>query len=305
MSPRRPSLLAIVALLISISFLCGCGRKQPDDFHVYLKDAKGLTVQSPVQWRGVQVGYVSSISVEDGRVRVNVALNPDCRGQLRTGAKAKASRGFLGRGVPVLELFGGRDSAMPALPAGSEVPEAGLVETFSHKQIAVAAVVLVILAILFLLLKGIKKVIVFLVALAFLVFSIWFFRLKWQKYDTEILGPEIEAKLTEQANKILGSPEAQAVWESMRDDLTSVLEQAKKRGGTATDAAREKLGELLREKAAELKDQGKDAASDEVMRLKEQIEVLLGNLKAVKKTAQRASERSGTYTSRTDSAHSP
>lgn len=297
--------LWIMVLALSLAIISGCGRKQKDDFHIFLKDAQGLTAESKVRWRGLDVGKVASVSVEGDQVRIDVALDPQYRGQLRGGVKAKPSTGFLGRGETVLELYGGSDPNMPILPPGTEISEAGFYETLSLTQILVAAGIFVFLLLLLLVLKGIKKLIAFAVALVFLLGSLCFLKLQWDKHHEDMIGAETEARLSELAHKILQSPEAIAVWESMRGDIADAMAEAKTHGARAVEKAKEKVGAAFQQKTDELKQKGEDAVAEQILKLKTQAENLLNNLKTIKKTAREAAGASTLQTSDVNTATSP
>lgn len=255
--------------------LTGCQPGDTEDFHVYLKDAKGLTQGDVVRWRGVRVGEVSSVDMEQGRVCVRAKLSPDYQGKIRSGVKAKPYRKFMGIEDSSLELFGGHDSSMPVLPAGSEVPEAGIVDRVPRKYIAIAAGVFVLVALFALLLKGIVRVLLVLFALGLVGFSIFFFSLQWKKYGTDVVGPETEARIAEIANEVLQSPEAQAAWEGMQTDMADAFSEARKQGGKVSDAAKERLAEVLEKKIAELTAGGQQNAAEEIAKLRKQAEGIL------------------------------
>lgn len=262
-------------LAIAVVLVFGCSRQPEHDIHVYLEDAKGLNVSSPVRWRGVQVGQVSAISIEQGQARLDVNLDDHYDDTLRTGLKARASRGFLGRGAPVLELYGGSDSNMPILPRGAAVLEAGVIETFSYRDVMVAIIILVVILLVCVLLKGVKKLIGLVLAVIFLAASGWFFKQQWDKYHQDFLSPELEARITEKAQEILSTPEAQAVWESVRADVADALAKAQEHGSAAADEAKASLRKALDEKVQELKDRGQNAAAADLLKLKEQVDGII------------------------------
>lgn len=292
-------------LVLSLTIILGCGRKQKDDFHIFLEDAKGLTVESEVRWRGMDVGKVRAVSAEDDRVRIDVVLDPQYRDQLHEGVKAKPSTGFLRQGSVVLELYGGSDQEAPILPQGSEIPEAGFYETMSYTHLLIVGGIFVFLLLLLLVAKGVKKLIAFVVALVFLIGSLWFLKLQWDKHHEDLIGAETEVMLGELAHSILQSPEAIAVWESMRGDIAEALAEAKTHGSDAIERAKEKVGASLQQKTDELKQKGEDAAAEQISKLKTQAEHLLNNLKTIKKTARKAADVPTSAPSRTNSAASP
>jgi len=265
----------IIALLLCFSILSGCGDRKESDFHVFLRDANGLTTDSEARWRGVAVGHVTRVDLEQGQVRVDVELYPQYRSRLRQDVKARASRGFLGQGRPALELFGGSNPDAPPLPQGATVREAGVIETFPYKSAAVAGGVVVLVILVALLLKGIRKLIALLLAIALLAAAAWFFATQWGKYHQEFVSPDLEARITAKAHEILGSPEAQAAWESIRGDLADALEKAKEHGSVAAQKAKEKLNAALDAKVEELKEKGKDASVEDILKLKQQLDGIL------------------------------
>lgn len=257
-------------LLLGLLSVCGCG-KEGTDCYVLLNDAAGVTAGSEVRWRGTEVGSVSQVASEAGKVRVDVDLLPAMEGQLRQGVKAKAMKGVLTDGLPVLELFGGQDPAAPVLAKGSRIEEASALESFPWKRAGMFGVVAVAVLIFLLVLKGIKRLLAFVIAVLFLVFAGWVFKTQWQKHHADVLAPDVEAKLTEMANRTVKSPEAAAVWESMKTEMGDVLARAKESGKTASGEVGEKLKEMMMKKAAELDAAGKAAVAREMTELGQKV----------------------------------
>jgi len=272
---RKGTVLVVgLTIVAGLLILAGCGGKK-SDFHVKLSDAGGLEEDSPVRWRGLEVGKVTSVQMADGAVRADVVLSKEYRGKLREGLKARVSKGFLGKGTPTLQLYGGGNPELPPLTRGTEIPEAGALAGFSKTHAIVVGVVFVALLLFCLVLKGIKKLVAFAVALAFLAFSGWFLKLQFDRHRSELLSPELEAKITEQAEQILGSPEAQAAWQTIQADIANALEELKKQTGAAKEAGAKRIQEKLRQKVEELKGKGATAAADDLLKLKEQVEKVL------------------------------
>ena len=230
-SIRFFAILMTVAMLIPGG--CKRGGEEPD-FRVEVRDAKGVAPGSPVKWQGIEIGTVKAAELSEGGVALSVELNPEYEGKLRSDARARPSRGFGARSQPALEIYGGVDSAVPLLPAGALVPEAGMadvVASISPTTWIVLGGILVALLLIGKIAKGVVKILAFAAALIFLVCSLWVVKDQFQKHRTELLGPELEARLQELAEDTIKSPEAITAWEAIQAEVSTLGLAAKDKGG--------------------------------------------------------------------------
>lgn len=92
--------VAFIALIVLFSFKIGGDRLPWEDdggyqVHVMFDSIAGLGVKSKVRYAGVEVGYVESIALDNGKARVTLRLDPDI--QIRGNARfIIASMGLMG-----------------------------------------------------------------------------------------------------------------------------------------------------------------------------------------------------------------
>jgi hypothetical protein len=253
----------------------GCSRKPaaelPQDFHVRVQDAKGLVVGSIVQWRGVEVGRVHSVSMDKGLVRLDVCLADAYRGKLREGLRARPARSFFGNGPTTLALFGGDRSDRPLLVRGAAVPEAKLTDTLSRGQMQAIGLVVAALILFLVVLRLMHKMVAFTLALALLVFSCWFLYRQWQKHGAEFQAVRTEMRLSDMARTMLTEQAAQEIWINAQDDLAEAIREVGVMGKERLGPATANLRATLTRKADELTQQGKDRAAEEIRRLRDSI----------------------------------
>ena len=255
-------------LLTGLVLLSGCGDAPESDLRVSLKESGGLTANSPVRWRGIDIGRVESVEVAPEGVQVAITLSPEHRRSLRSGASAKAKKAWLEGAAPYLEIFGGSDPQQAVLAHGALLPEAGMVVAMDRTQLMVAGAAILGLTALAWILKALRKITAFILALALLAFSTWFFHQQWQRHGSDILGAETEAKLSELADKAIRSPEAQAAWRSIQQDVNAVMSEAGKQGKEALEVLRAAIQKETDAQIDELKAAGKQQAADNLRELK-------------------------------------
>jgi hypothetical protein len=277
-------LFPVVVLLAVISVLAGCGKAKPD-FFVLAENANGVAAQSKVMWRGVEVGKVTEVSPDAGKIRLDAVLLKEYRGQLRTGIKAKPMKNLTGQGVPVLNLFGGSDTAAPVLPKGSQIPEATFFETLQYTNfwdwfsaagggkwsVIIILVVVLLAGIAWKVLKGLSRLLILVAAIALVAGSFWVIRQQWDKYKSSMVSPEVQQQVDEMLNFSLQSPEAKEAWQSIKTDINDILDTAKKQGVAATGSIRASIDATISQKAADLRKRGKEAAAAEIEQIKDTI----------------------------------
>lgn len=278
----KKTLGLVLPLIAVLAFSgSGCGKAKPD-LVVLVDNANGVEAKSKVTWRGVEVGEVTAILPESGKIRMDVKLAPDHQGQIRLGATAKAMRNMPGQQAPTLVLFGGTDLNAPLLPEGSQIPEASLLETLQYvnfwdwlivtgygKPTTIGVgVLLVVVFIAWKILKGISKLMVLGLAVLLVVGSFWVFRMQWDKHKASLVSPELQQQIDTYLHFDLTSPAAREAWNSIRTDFGDILAQAKERGGAAIDAAKAKAESELAKKADELRTQGNETAAQELEKMK-------------------------------------
>lgn len=261
-----------LGLLVCIA---GCSDKPakepPQDFHVRVQDAKGLGVGSIVQWRGVEVGRVQTVSMDKGLVRIDVRLADAYRGKLREGLRAKPTRSFIGNGPTTLALFGGDHPERPLLARDAAVPEATLTDTISRRQMQAVGLVVVALILFLVVLRLMRKMVAFALALALLVFSGWFLHRQWQKHGADFQAARTEMRLSDMARTLLTEKAAQEIWINAQGDLADAIREVGVMGKERLGPATANLRTTLTRKADELAQQGKDRAAEEVRRLRDSV----------------------------------
>jgi hypothetical protein len=270
----RGSIFILFALIMFCLAIPGCKKAEGPDFHVNLNDARGLTAESKVLWNGMDVGKVVEVLPVEGKAQVRVILHSDFKNTLRSDVKAKAVRGVLTEGEPVLKLYGGSDASQPLLEKGSEIPEAPdrqhrLGSRLSKRAIVfIAGFSILALFILFVLLRIFKAVLAIGVVLVLAIATFWVAKHQWMKYHDQLVSPETEAVLEEFANQTFRSPQMKEVWTNMKSDANELLGKALEKGGQASAEAKQELAIFLNEKADELKQRGKEASAEDVLKLK-------------------------------------
>jgi len=283
MKKYRVFLLSLGALLLALG-MAGCGKAKPD-FFVLAENANGIAVESKVMWRGVEVGKVTAVSPEAGKIRLDAVLLKEYRGQLRTGIKAKPMKNLTGENLPVLNLFGGADPAAPVLPKGSQIPEATFFETlqntnfwdwFSAAGVGKWSILFIFGGILLAgiawkVLKGLSRLLILVAAIAMVAGTFWVIRYQWDKYKTSMVSPEMQQQVDEMLNFNLKNPEAKEAWQSIKTDVNELLDAAKKQGIAATGSVRASIDATISQKVADLRKQGKEAAAAEIERIRESV----------------------------------
>ena len=273
----RVFLLSLVCL-VGLTLLSGCKGKQEETYFTRLSDAKGLSPENQVRWQGIAIGKVTSISIEEGKARVDIVLYDDYNGQIRHGVKAASSKPRMGGAPPHLQLYGGTDATAVVLPIGSEIPEAGLLETVNRTYVMLAGAGIVALALLMLCLKGLKRMIVFVLAAAFLIFSVISFKTQFDKYKSQLIGPELEKKLDELGDGLLTSPEAREAWDEIQQTAKDVIKEGGEESSSFLESLNKKLSDRFDEKTRELQDAGKADAADEIKDMKGRVQKILDQL---------------------------
>ena len=279
-------LFPVVVLLAVISVLAGCGKAKPD-FFVLAENANGVATQSKVMWRGVEVGKVTAVSPDAGKIRLDAVLLKEYRGQLRTGIKAKPMKNLTGQGVPVLNLFGGSDPAAPVLPKGSQIPEATFFETLQYTNfwdwfsaagggkwsVIIILVVVVLAGIAWKVLKGLSRLIILVAAIALVAGSGWVIRQQWDKYKSSMVSPDIQKQVDDLLNFPTRSTEIKEIRDSIKNDVKALLIEARQQGTAGVESAKEKINVEILQKIEELKTQGKQDAVKELEQIKDAISV--------------------------------
>lgn len=248
----------------------------PSDYHVYLKDAGGLVEDSVVQWRGVDVGRGTRVKMEDGRVRVDMALDAAHRRKLHDGIKAWPSPGFPGREPNLRLIDTGKGEGNPIRP-GSELPEAKLYEAVTKVQLGVSAGVVLFVVLIVLVLKGIKKLVfvVFVVAIgvcAYLLLT------RAASRDVADRTGEMQREAGSVLEELAAEADARAVAEDVRRLVEDALSRAREEGPEAVARIRRELRESLGRIIGTLRDEGKRKAAEGVERLRNLLDQLLAEL---------------------------
>ena len=263
---------ACLLVLGLASVMVGCRREAavqapPHDFHVLVQDAQGVGAGSAVQWRGLDVGRVDSVRMEQGGVRIDVRLHPDYQGVLREGVRARPVKGFLGRGAVALELYGGDDTRKATLRQGSVIPEASLADGISPAQMKLVAIFLIGALLVLSVLHIMKRMLAFALALALVVFSGWFFYRQWDQHGEQFQAASMEMEWSEMARTLLTEDAAQQAWLAVQTDLAEALREVGGHGRERVAAATAEVRAELEAKAVSLAEEGKKRASQEIRRL--------------------------------------
>ena len=145
----------------------------------------------------------------------------------------------------------------------------GAPEWISTRVLAcgVAVVGLVILA---LVMRGLQKVTTLLVIGLVALGSYWFVQDKGSR-GAKVMPAELAAELERMADGGLENPDARAAWEVMRKEWERLTGEARARLAAGGDQARIAVARRIEAKAVELRRQGKKAAAEELVRLREKV----------------------------------
>ncbi len=267
---------AIITGLLCVMITCiscekATGRKKGSDFYVQLKNAQGLSAGAPVQWRGMEIGRVQSVGIVDGAVRVDVILHKNYREKLREGVRAAPGRGFLGRALATLDLYGGDDPGRSLLRQGALVAEAGLVDSFSGTYIKVCVWLLAPIALVLVVLVLLKKVITVTLVIILLTFAGWFCHKQWQKYGADIKAVRLQMQISDVARNMLTEEAAQDAWVEVQPDFAAAIGQFADVGAECMQDAMMHLCAALDRKVDDLTREGKERAAEEIQKLRENL----------------------------------
>jgi hypothetical protein len=145
----------------------------------------------------------------------------------------------------------------------------GAPEWLSTRVIAcgVAAAGLLILA---LVMRGLQKVITFLV-IGLIALGVYWFVQDQRSPRVQVMPTELAAELERMAAMGLENPDARAAWETVRREWERLTGDARARLAGGGDSARSAVARRIEAKAVELRRQGKKAAADELVRLREKV----------------------------------
>jgi len=262
-----------VLLLLSFS-LFGCGGERARDFKVKLSDAGGLSAGHEVVWRGMPVGQVMTVGLEEGAIVATFQLKPEHQGKLYADVSARVSSGFLGQGQPRLELYGGSTPAAGPLTPDTVIPEAGRLQAFDRQQLIWIGVACAVVLVVLFLLRGVSFLLRLGVTVLVLGAAGYFAKLQWDRYKHHVISPETEAAIMDKAYEVLGHPKAQAAWQAILEDANKVYQSGAEAAGKVSEQAGAALVEQLEGKMSDLQAAGDAAAADDLGRLKTYIEEL-------------------------------
>ncbi|MBL9151860.1 MAG: paraquat-inducible protein A [Verrucomicrobiales bacterium] len=112
----HPGLAALLALCLP-----SCERPSYEH-HVKLEKLGGVAVGSSVIWKGAEIGSVTAIGPEDGKLKATMCLHPAFAGALRQGVVAEVPAIALPAVRGRVTLVGGDDPSSPVLASGTELP---------------------------------------------------------------------------------------------------------------------------------------------------------------------------------------
>ena len=255
--------LCLIALAL---ILTGCGKDSGPDFFIVLDDTHGVQEKSKIIWRGAEAGEVSKIAPQEGKFRIEARLGDAYQGQVHAGVRGRAVNGITTKFKPVIELYGGTDASAPVLPRGARIEESNLLDRAREWSpwligCAVAAVIFFIVAKL---MKGIFRFVALLASIALLAGSIWLLVQQWRAHKADIISPEVEAQLSELAEKTIHSPAAAAALEAVQRDISALI-------GKAGTSARDTAEKALDAKVAELRKSGQNTAAQELADLRAKL----------------------------------
>jgi len=250
------------------------------DFHTLVNDAGGVSKGDPVKWKGAKVGEIIQTGSSNGKIRLDVDLDPQFENEIPNDVKAWATSGFLGIGSqnPRLELvrLKFQKTETTALTLGAEVKEAALYESLPYRQIVWIGMALLVIFVVFSIVKGIYKLAIRLVLILVLVIAGYIGWTWWQgKIDTPVgaaesvrdMGKKLAEKFKDFAADKLDREDLKTLWDNLKD---STLEKIKSK--KLTPEEKEALIQTLNEKKSELD----PSKHPEIM---EELNSLLGSLK--------------------------
>jgi len=180
MRMKKSDVPLYTTMALGLLMLAGCSRT---DFSTEVKDARGVTKQSPVMHYDNRVGQVDKIVPTGTGFRLDVRLDKPYRNTFRADLKACPVHKTRTTGQPALVLIGGGGASAPLLKRGMAVPEASLAEVhvetvrkFSLKYLGALGSILALLIIALKLLKGLLKFAVMAVLVAALVYGVHLYR---------------------------------------------------------------------------------------------------------------------------------
>jgi len=275
---RSPWAAALAAAFLGVlaAAQSGCARKAdappPPDFRVHLSDAQGLGVGSAAQWRGIEVGRIESVAIENGLIRVDVRLHETHRGQFRDGLRARPTRGFMGRGPAVLELYGGGDPGKAVLAPGAEIPETTLTDTITPGQWKAIGLLVIAVALFLVVLHLIRKLVAIALAVALLVFAGWFVHRQWERHSEDLMVARSEMRWSDLARTMLTEEAAQEAWTVVQADLAEAVYEVGGIGKERVVKEAAKLRARMERQAATLAKEGNARAAEEIRRLVQEID---------------------------------
>ncbi len=233
------------------------------DLHAYLDDARGLKPGAAVVWRGIDVGMVTTVRAEDGRIRVGVDLKRDYRKELPGGIKAWPSLNVLTRET-TLRLVGGALEGADAPARGDEIPAAAWYEAVTKQQLLVAGGGFVAVLLVLLILKGIKKLL-FVVCMGAVIFAgaVW---VRQQMAGTDGGGGQA-VEVDRLIEQLRGTPEGGAVADRLQEALKTAMERVREGGPETCARVRGDVERLFRAERARLSDKGRAGDAETVSRL--------------------------------------
>ena len=250
------------------------------DFHTLVNDASGVSKGDPVKWKGAKVGEIIQTGSSNGKIRLDVDLDPQFENEIPNDVKAWATSGILGIGSqnPHLKLvrlkFQKKETT--ALALGAQVKEAALYESLPYRQIVWIGMALLVIFVVFSIVKGIYKLAIRLVLILVLVIAGYIGWTWWQgKIDTPVgaaesvrdMGKKLAEKFKDFAADKLDREDLKTLWDNLKD---STLEKIKSK--KLTPEEKEALIQTLNEKKSELD----PSKHPEIL---EELNSLLGSLK--------------------------
>jgi len=145
----------------------------------------------------------------------------------------------------------------------------GAPEWLSTRVLA-CGVGVVVLLILALVMRGLQKVISVLV-IGLIALGVYWFTQDKRSPGPKVMPAELAAELQRMAEGGLENPDAKAAWESMVREWGRLNGDARARLAAGGDQARKAVARRIEAKAGELRRQGKKAAAEELVRLREKV----------------------------------
>jgi hypothetical protein len=230
------------------------------DFHTLVNDASGVSKGDPVKWKGAKVGEIIQTGSSNGKIRLDVDLDPQFENEIPNDVKAWATSGILGIGSqnPHLKLvrLKFQKTETTALTLGAQVKEAALYESLPYRQIVWIGMALLVIFVVFSIVKGIYKLAIRLVLILVLVIAGYIGWTWWQgKIDTPVgaaesvrdMGKKLAEKFKDFAADKLDREDLKTLWDNLKD---STLEKIKSK--KLTPEEKEALIQTLNEKKSEL-----------------------------------------------------